>query len=54
MLGAGLDHARALGLNRVLLTCRTDNEPSRRTITANGGMFDGTRHGSDRFWIELP
>jgi len=37
----------------VLLTCATDNEPSRRVILANGGAQDGQRNGEDRFWINL-
>ena len=32
MLAAGLAQCRALGLPRILLTCTSDNEPSRRVI----------------------
>jgi predicted acetyltransferase len=53
MLTAGLAKCRELGLDRVLLTCAADNEPSRRVILANGGVPDGRRDGEDRFWIEL-
>lgn len=53
MLAAGLTHCRRLGLDRVLLTCATDNEPSRKVILANGGVPDGQRRGEDRFWIDL-
>lgn len=53
MLAAGLAHCRQLGLDRVLLTCDVDNEPSRRVILANGGVPDGRRRGEDRFWIDL-
>jgi predicted acetyltransferase len=53
MLGAGLVECRHLGLQRVLLTCARDNEPSRRVILANGGVPDGHRQGEDRFWISL-
>jgi predicted acetyltransferase len=53
MLAAGLTQCRELGLNRVLLTCAADNEPSRRVILANGGAPDGRRAGEDRFWIDL-
>jgi predicted acetyltransferase len=52
MLASGLSHCRELGLDRVLLTCDTDNEPSRRVILANGGVPDGRRGGEDRFWID--
>lgn len=49
MLAAGLVECRRLGLERVLLTCAADNEPSRRVIIANGGVRDGR----DRYWITL-
>jgi len=53
MLAAGLRQCRELGLDRVLLTCDTGNEPSRRVILANGGGPDGHRGGEDHFWIDL-
>lgn len=53
MLAAGLVECRRLGLQRVLLTCAPDNEPSRRVILANGGIPDASRNGQDRFWITL-
>ena len=53
MLAAGLAQCRRLGLDRVLLTCAADNEPSRRVILANAGVPDGHRDGQDRFWIDL-
>ncbi|WP_369248346.1 GNAT family N-acetyltransferase [Streptomyces sp. R41] len=53
MLAAGLAECRRLGLDRVLLTCDADNEPSRRVIRANGGVPDGRAQGEDRFWITL-
>ncbi|HEY1485133.1 MAG TPA: GNAT family N-acetyltransferase [Micromonosporaceae bacterium] len=53
MLAAGLVECRRLGLQRALLTCDPDNEPSRRTILANGGVPDGRTRGEDRFWIDL-
>jgi predicted acetyltransferase len=53
MLAAGLAECRGLGLDRVLLTCAADNEPSRRVILANGGVYDGRARGEDRFWIDL-
>jgi predicted acetyltransferase len=53
MLAAGLTRCRELGLERVLLTCATDNEPSRRVILANGGVPDGQAAGEYRFWISL-
>jgi predicted acetyltransferase len=53
MLAEGLDRARKIGLDRVLLTCAPDNVASRRVILANGGQPDGRRRGEDRFWIDL-
>jgi predicted acetyltransferase len=53
MLAEGLAECRQIGLRRVLLTCRSDNEPSRRVILANGGAPDGHVAGEDRFWISL-
>jgi len=53
MLAAGLVECRRLGLDRVLLTCDMDNEPSRKVILANGGVPDGRSQGEDRFWIDL-
>ena len=46
---------------RVLLTCDRDNEASRRTILANGGVLedeiagvgDPARPVVQRYWIEL-
>lgn len=53
MLAAGLQECRNLGLERVLVTCDSENEPSRKVIVANGGQYDGRRQGEDRFWIAL-
>ncbi|MFI0968446.1 GNAT family N-acetyltransferase [Streptomyces sp. NPDC021080] len=53
MLVAGLAECLDLGLNRVLLTCASDNEASRRVIQSNGGVLDGQARGEDRFWITL-
>lgn len=57
MLAHVLDEARQLGLSRVLVTCDDDNEGSRRTIEANGGVFERTASLEGeilrRYWIEL-
>lgn len=50
-LAAALPEARALGLDRVLLTCDEDNDASRRTIEVNGGCYEDTRNGKLRYWI---
>lgn len=54
-----LEKARELGLNRVLLTCDTDNVASAKIIEKNGGeLLDrgvSKRSGAlvSRYWIEL-
>ena len=59
MLAMGLDEARALGLDRVMISCVVGNEGSRRTILANGGVFDSTIWDEEdgemleRYWITL-
>lgn len=53
MLGETLLWCHAMGLDRVLVTCGRENEGSRRTIWANGGVFDGERwEPDDREWVE--
>lgn len=48
-----------LGLDKVLITCNTSNEGSRRTILSAGGVYESTAHEPDRdvdlerYWIEL-
>ena len=60
MLAAVLPYCRSLGLEKVLVTCSTDNEPSRRTILSNGGVFDGTAvepetgEVLERYWVPVP
>lgn len=50
-LGLALREAAGLGIDRVLVTCDEDNEPSRRTIEANGGVQEDVRSGKRRYWI---
>ncbi|AKU16074.1 GNAT family N-acetyltransferase [Luteipulveratus mongoliensis] len=52
-LRASLDQARALGLDRVLVTCDDDNVASRRTIVGSGGVLEDVRNGRERYWIDL-
>ena len=51
-LAAALPIARNLGIPRVLLTCDDDNAGSRATIEKNGGVYEDTRHGKRRYWID--
>ncbi|MBR5094709.1 MAG: GNAT family N-acetyltransferase [Oscillospiraceae bacterium] len=59
MLGAALPFCRQIGLRRVMIACEPWNEGSRRTILANGGVYEKTVHepGEDidleQYWIEL-
>ena len=59
MLAMALDEARALGLERVMISCSVENEASRRTILANGGVYESSVWEPDehetleRYWIRL-
>ncbi|MCU6480102.1 GNAT family N-acetyltransferase [Arthrobacter sp. A2-55] len=44
--------AQGLGLKRVLLTCDEDNAGSRATIEKNGGVYEDSRNGKRRYWID--
>ena len=48
-----LDVCDELGIDPVLITCDVDNEPSRRTIESAGGVYEDTREGKLRYWIDL-
>lgn len=59
-LGLALERAREIGLDRVLVTCDDDNEPSARTIERAGGVLQDVRDQSERghgmvrrYWIAL-
>lgn len=57
MLALCLEECWDFGLDKVLITCDIDNEASRRTILANGGVFDRLTQLTDennyleRYWI---
>lgn len=57
MLRQNLINCKQYGLDKVLVTCDFDNIASKKTITANGGIFekeiivDGDR--IERYWILL-
>ena len=40
MLALSLGFCRTLGLKKVMISCSEENEASRRTILANGGVFE--------------
>ncbi|MFE3998797.1 GNAT family N-acetyltransferase [Nocardioides sp. YIM B13467] len=59
-LGLVLDEARALGLERVLITCDEDNGASARTIESQSGelqdVIDAAAYGyglTRRYWVKL-
>jgi predicted acetyltransferase len=56
-LRAVLPEARALGLDRVLVTCDDANAASARTIESNGGVLEDVRQTelgrTRRYWIAL-
>ena len=51
-LQAALPVARELGISRVLVTCAEDNTGSRAVIEKNGGVYEDSRKGARRYWIE--
>ncbi len=59
MLRDALPLCRDLGLERVLVCCRVENEASRRVIRKNGGVYDATVTEPRRsvrlecYWIDL-
>ncbi len=58
-LRLALPFCREIGLDRVLISCEPDNPGSRRTILANGGVYESTVHEPnedidlERYWITL-
>jgi predicted acetyltransferase len=56
-LGAVLVECRALGIDRVLVTCADDNVASARAIERNGGVLEDVRDTelgrTRRYWIDL-
>ena len=59
MLAACLVKCRELGLEKALVSCRTDNEGSRRTILSNDGVLENVvfvpaeNADYERYWITL-
>ena len=51
MLTQSLPYAARLGIDPALVTCDTDNHPSRKVIESAGGEFEDERHGKLRFWV---
>lgn len=59
MLGLVLPECKRLGIDRVLVCCRRENEGSRKTILKNGGVYESTVYLKEkdeyleRYWIDL-
>ena len=51
-LDDALPLARDLGINLALITCDEDNAGSRAIIEKNGGVYEDTRNGKRRYWVE--
>ena len=57
MLHLNLSNAKELGIEKLLITCHSDNPASEKTIIANGGIYekaivvDGTE--IKRYWIAV-
>ncbi len=51
MLGAALPIARAMAMDRLLITCDTTNVASQKVIEANGGVLEDERGGKLRYWV---
>ena len=59
MLKMALPKCRELGIDKVLITCISGNEGSKKTILKNGGTFEAVVYEPDervnveRYWIDL-
>ncbi len=58
MVRLALEECKKLGIDKVLMTCDKDNEGSRKTITANGGVLENEIPQDNgvplqRYWITL-
>ena len=59
MLKTVLPKCRELGIEKVLITCISGNEGSKRTILKNGGIYESAVYEPDegvnleRYWIDL-
>jgi predicted acetyltransferase len=51
-LALAVRRSAELGLDRVLLTCDEDNVASARTIERNGGVYEDSRNGKRRYWVD--
>ncbi len=58
-LKLAMEKAKAIGIDRLLITCAKDNTASQRLILKNGGVMDSESYSeqagriTQRYWIEL-
>ena len=57
MLRLNIQNAKAIGIEKLLITCNVRNEASEKTILANGGVYEKTIEVDDckikRYWITV-
>ena len=57
MLRLNLSNAKELGIDKLLITCHSDNTASEKTILANGGIYEKTIAMEEieikRYWIDI-
>lgn len=53
MLDQGLALAKTKNIQRVLVTCSSDNPASRAVIRTHGGVLEDVREGIERYWLDL-
>lgn len=57
MLRLNLENAKELGIEKILITCHSNNTASEKTILANGGIYEETivvdRTEIKRYWIDI-
>ena len=51
MLGLGIEEAKEMGLDKVLVCCDDDNPASAHTIEDCGGRLENVVDGLRRYWI---
>lgn len=52
-LRLGLEECLKKNIKQALVTCHRNNEASRRTILACGGILEDVRKDTERYWINL-
>ena len=57
MLRLNIQNAKAMGIEKLLITCDVKNEASEKTILANGGVYENTIDVEackmKRYWITV-